>query len=79
MRAKSGCRIDMEAAKALVAWKSRFADEVAARARLLAAESGQPEHVTLANYRQAAQFAIGSLAAAIRNGEPSSDGQAAGT
>jgi hypothetical protein len=47
----------VEAAKALVDWKSRFADEVAAGARRLAVESSQPEHATLAHYRQAAQFA----------------------
>ena len=48
-------RIDVEAAKALVYWKSLFADEVAARARRLAAESSEPEHVTLTHYRQAAR------------------------
>jgi hypothetical protein len=65
--------IDIEAAKALVYWKSLFADEVAARARRLAAESGQPERVTLSHYRQAAQLAVRSLPAAIRDGEPLSD------
>ena len=64
MSEMAGLRIDVEAAKALVSWKSRFADEVAAQARRLAAESSQPEHVTLAHYRQAAQSAVRSLSAA---------------
>src|SRR5436309_1986460 len=38
-------RIDVDAAKAVIYWKSLFADEVAARARRLAAESSQPHHV----------------------------------
>jgi hypothetical protein len=73
MSERAGFRVDVEAAKALVDWKSRFADEVAAGARRLAVESGQPEHVTLAHYRQAAQFAVRSLAAAIVDGGPSRD------
>jgi hypothetical protein len=73
MREKADFRIDVEAAKALICWKSLFADEVAARARRLAAESSQPEHVTLSHYRQAAQIAVGSLSAAILDGGPSSD------
>ena len=72
MREKADCRIDIEAAKALIYWKSLFADEVAARARQLAAESSQPEHVTLSHYRQAAQIAVPSLSAAILDGGPSS-------
>jgi hypothetical protein len=60
--------IDIEAAKALVYWKSLFADEVVARARRLAAESNQPEHVTLTHYRQAAQIAVRSLPNAILHG-----------
>jgi hypothetical protein len=70
-------RIDVEAAMALVHWKARFADEVAARARWLAAESGQPERVTLAHYRQAVPLAVRSLEAAILDGGPASDDQAA--
>jgi hypothetical protein len=74
---KADFRIDVEAAKALIYWKSMFADEVAARARQLAAESGQPELVTLSHYRQAAQIAIRSLSVAIRDGGPSSDDEKA--
>jgi len=77
MSKKADFRIDVEAAKALIHWKSLFADEVAARARRLAAESSQPEHVTLSHYRQAAQIAARSLSAAILDGGPSSDDQAA--
>ena len=78
MSEMAGLRIDVEAARALVSWKSRFADEVAAQARRLAAESSQPEHVTLAHYRQAAQSAVRSLSAAILDGGPSGgDHQAA--
>jgi hypothetical protein len=73
MSERADFRIDVEAAKALIFWKSLFADEVAARARRLAAESSQPERVTLSHYRQAAQIAIRSLPAAILDGGPSSD------
>lgn len=78
MSETGGFRIDVEAAKALVTWKSRFADEVAAQARRLAAESSQPHHVRLSHYRQAAQNAVRSLSAAIEEGGPSrGDHQAA--
>jgi hypothetical protein len=77
MSETAGIRIDVEAAKALVHWKSRFADEVAARARRLAAESGQPKRVTLAHYRRAAQVTVASLAAAILDEGPSRDDQQA--
>ena len=73
MSVKADIRIDLEAAKALIHWKSLFADEVAAKARQLAAESNLPERVTLSHYRQAAQAALRSLSAAIRDGGPSSD------
>ncbi len=73
MSDKPDLRIDVEAVKALISWKSLFADEVATRARQLAAESGQPERVTLLHYRQAAQTAVRSLLAAIPVGGPSSD------
>ena len=72
MNDKAGFRIDVEAAKALIGWKSLFAEEVALRARRLAAESSQ-RHVGLAHYRQAALIAIRSLSAAILDGGPSSD------
>jgi hypothetical protein len=73
MSNKAEVRIDVEAAKALIHWKSLFADEVATRARQLAAESNQPDRVTLAHYRQAAQVAVCSLPLAIRKGHPFSD------
>jgi hypothetical protein len=58
-------RIDIEAARALVSWKSLFADEVASRARRLAAASSDPARVTLSHYRQAAQLAVRSLSVSI--------------
>jgi hypothetical protein len=70
MSEKADLRIDIEAVKALVYWKSLFADEVAARARRLAAESGQSEHVSLSHYRQAAQIAARLLPAAILDRGP---------
>ncbi len=73
MSEKADIRIDIEAAKALIYWKSLFADEVATRARRLAAESSQPEHVTVSHYRQAAQIAARSLPAAILDRGPFSD------
>ena len=73
MSEKADFRIDVEAARALVYWKSRFADDVAAEARRLAAESRQPEHVTLAHYRQAAESAVRSLSAAILDRGPCRD------
>jgi hypothetical protein len=73
MSERADLRIDIDAAKALIYWKSLFADEVAARARRLAAESSQPEHVTLSHYREAAQIAVRSLPAAILHGGPYSD------
>jgi hypothetical protein len=73
MREKVDVRVDVEAAKALVYWKSMFAEEVAKRARRLAAESSEPDRVTLTHYRQAAQVAVRSLPAAILNVGPCGD------
>jgi hypothetical protein len=70
-------RIDVEAAKALIQWKSLFADEVALCARRIAADSSEPEHVTLSQYRQAAQLAVHALAAAILDGGACGDDQEA--
>jgi hypothetical protein len=63
-------RIDVKAAKALIHWKSLFADEVAAGAVRLAAQSRNPANVTLSHYRQAAEMAVRSLSAAILGDEP---------
>jgi hypothetical protein len=73
MDEKGEFQIDIQAAKALVYWKSLFADEVVARARRFAAESSQAGHVTLSHYRQAAQIAVRSLPAAILHGGPFDD------
>lgn len=72
MSDRTEIRVDLEAARALVTWKSLFADEVAARARLLAAESTNPERITLSQYQQAARVALRSLSAAILEGGASS-------
>src|SRR5208283_2541367 len=66
MNASKQVRIDVEAAKALIGWKSQFADEVCEGATLLAAQFGHPNSVTLSNYRQAARIALQSLSDAIR-------------
>ena len=71
------CRIDVDAAKALIDWKSLFTNEVVACAKQLAAESGRPERVTLSDYRQAAQIAIRSLSTAILDGGISSENRKA--
>ena len=71
-------RIDVEAAKALAQWKAQFADEVCEQAKRLAAQSNQPNSVTLSHYRQAAETALQSLSAAIHNGnEPNAEQEAA--
>jgi hypothetical protein len=75
MNEKADIRIDVEAAKALIDWKSSFANEVAANARRLVARSGRTGHVTLSHYRQAARIAIRSLSAAILDEGESSDDQ----
>ncbi len=62
-------RIDVEAAKALTQWKALFADEVCERAKRLAAQSNQPNCVTLSHYRQAAEIALQSLSASIHDGD----------
>jgi hypothetical protein len=66
-------QIEIEAARALVYWKSLFAEEVVSRARRLAAESNQPGHVTLSHFRQAAEIAARSLPAVILQGGPFND------
>lgn len=70
-------QIEIEAAKALVYWKSFFAEEVVSQARRLAAESGQPCLVTLSHYRQAAGIAVRSLPAAILHRGPFNDDKVA--
>ena len=77
MNENPNVRIDVEAAKALIFWKSLFADEVATRARQFAAESSEPEHVALSHYRKAAQIAVRSLSTAILDGGASSGDQKA--
>jgi len=76
MNAIEEVRIDVEAAKALAKWKSRFAAEVCERAKRLAAQSSHPNSVTLSHYRQAALTALQSLSDAIV-AEEGPDGQQA--
>lgn len=71
MENATDCRIEIEAATALLAWKSMFADEVATLGRQLATQAGRPQRVTLADYREAARTALRSLGAAISDGESS--------
>ena len=59
-------RIDVEAAKALSKWRSRFADDVCEAAKRLATQTDSSNYVTLAHYRQAAEIALRSLSEAIR-------------
>jgi hypothetical protein len=73
MSKSADVHIDIEAAKALIYWKSLFANDVATRARQLAAESSEPGRVTLAHYRQAAELAIRLLPGSISKGDPFSD------
>lgn len=77
MNGKTDCRIEIEAAKALVNWKSLFANEVVTVARRLATESGESNLVTVSHYRQAAQIAVRTLLSAISDGEPFRDTQRA--
>ena len=77
MDANKQVRIDVEAAKALIGWKSLFADEVCEGAVLLAAQSGHPNSVTLSHYRQAARIALQSLSDAIRAEEDRDERQEA--
>ena len=66
--------IDVEAAKALIRWKSLFADEVSEGAKRLARQSTHPNSATLAHYRQAALIALQALSDAIL-AEEEPDGQ----
>ena len=74
MNAGKQVRIDADAARALIGWKSMFADEVCAGAKRLAAQSADPNSVTLSHYRQAARIALQSLSDAILV-EEGSDGR----
>jgi len=74
---KKDVRVEVDAAQALIRWKALFADEVAAGARRLAAESGTRGPVTLSHYRRAAQNAVRMLSTALLDGETSGDAQEA--
>ncbi|QDT04252.1 hypothetical protein K227x_26420 [Rubripirellula lacrimiformis] len=53
--------IEMRALKSLVSWKSLFAEEVTAEAKLLASQGAAPETVTLDDYQRAAPIAAATL------------------
>lgn len=57
--------IETRAVKALAQWKTTFADEVSEQAKLIAAQGGSPDRVTLQHYQQAAPAVMQSLMAAI--------------
>ena len=59
--------IEAAAAKALAEWKAMFAHNVCEHAKRLAAESSQPNLITLSHYQQAAPLALKSLVATIQN------------
>lgn len=63
-------RIEAEAARELAKWKAFFAEQVAVKAKELAAK-GDTDVVTLDHYRQAASAAAQLLATAVQNIEPS--------
>jgi hypothetical protein len=65
MNADGRVKIDVEAARALVEWKALFASEVCEGAKRLAAQSSEPNSVTLSHYRAAASIALQSLSAEI--------------
>ena len=62
-------RIDVDAAIALVEWKTLFAKNVAETAQQLAAKSKTSGTITLADYRRAAKQAMLTLTAAIESGD----------
>lgn len=74
MSANEEVRIDVDAIKALTQWKSRLAEGICKRAKLLAAQSGQASRVKLSHFRQAAEVELRSLANAI-DCENRADGQ----
>jgi hypothetical protein len=67
MNERESVRIETAAAKALAEWKAFFAQQVCKRAKQLASQSDQPQLITLSHFRQAAETALQSLSAAIRD------------
>ena len=62
-------RIDIEAAAALIEWKSIFAQAVVEGAQQQSANAKSSATVTLADYREAARQAVQKLADAIESGK----------
>ena len=67
-------RIQARAVKALAEWKAIFAEEVSAKAKVLAQSSDPPGLVTLEHYRQAACLAVQTLASMVQS-QGESDGR----
>lgn len=67
-------QIETEAAQALAEWKALFAEQVAVKAKELAAKDDATGVITLGHYRQAANFAVQMLATAVQDTD-SSDGR----
>lgn len=61
------CRIQVEAAEALAAWKAFFAEQVAELAKELAKDGNPPGLITLDHYRQAAKLAVQALATKVQD------------
>jgi len=74
MAAPGQVRIDLDAARALAAWKSLFGTEVCEGAKRLAAQAGYPHNVTLLHDRTAAKIALEVLSREIC-GEHGADGR----
>ncbi len=53
--------IEIRALRSLANWKSLFAEEVTAQAKLLASQGTTPETVTLDDYQRAAPIAAATL------------------
>lgn len=65
MNEKLDVRVEVEAVKSLVLWKAKFAEEVIDRANQLAANSSNPQIVTVQHYRLAAQIVLEKFSASI--------------
>lgn len=70
-------KIETKAARALASWKAFFAEQVAAKAKELAAECDSPGVITLGHYQQAASMVVQMLATAVQETDSTDDHQEA--
>jgi hypothetical protein len=70
-------RIDIDAERALAAWKALFAEQVSDHAQRLAERSGDARLVTLSHYRAAAKIALETVSSAISRDEKADGGREA--